>query len=102
MHPLLVPQLFHAILAVLDLIRSKVLLADVLHVARYGNYADMFLKLLKDSNDELWDVYFVFEKDSPPDEVLANYEVSLGSGLSVNDLTEPFQNVLTPQAILHM
>jgi len=42
---------------------------------RYGNYADMFLKLLKDGNDEIWDVYFVFEKDSPPDEVLANYEV---------------------------
>jgi len=42
---------------------------------RYGNYADMFLKLLKDGNDETWDVYFVFEKDSPPDEVLANYEV---------------------------
>jgi hypothetical protein len=46
---------------------------------RYGNYADMFLKLLKDGNDEIWDVYFVFEKDSPPDEVLADYEVDLAS-----------------------
>ncbi len=36
----------------------------------------MFLKLLKDGDDETWDVYFVFEKDSPPDEVLANYEVN--------------------------
>ena len=42
---------------------------------RYGNYADMFLKLLKDGNDETWDLYFVFEEDCPPDEVLANYEV---------------------------
>lgn len=41
---------------------------------KYGNYADMFLNLLKDDNDETWDLYFVFEKDSPPDEVLANYE----------------------------
>ena len=36
----------------------------------------MFLKLLKDGSDETWDVYFVFEKDSPPDEVLAKYEVN--------------------------
>lgn len=50
--------------------------SQVCLIDRYGNYADMFLKLLKDGNDETWDVYFVFEKDSPPDEVLANYEVN--------------------------
>ena len=46
-------------------------------MTRYGNYGDMFIKLLKDSEDETWDVYFVFEKDSPPDNVLANYEARL-------------------------
>ena len=34
----------------------------------------MFTKLLKDGEDETWDTYFVFEKDSPADDVLANYE----------------------------
>ena len=37
----------------------------------------MFLKLLKDGDDETWDVHCVFEKDSPPDEVLAKYEASM-------------------------
>lgn len=37
----------------------------------------MFIKLLKGGHDETWDVYFVFEKDSPADDVLANYEASL-------------------------
>lgn len=50
---------------------------QLLCLTRYGNYGDMFIKLLKDSEDETWDVYFVFEKDSPPDSVLANYEVRL-------------------------
>ena len=44
---------------------------------RYGHYGDMFKTLLKDNEDETWDVYFVFEKESPADEVLATYEVSL-------------------------
>lgn len=35
----------------------------------------MFLKLLKDSDDEVWDTYYVFEKDSPTDETLAQYKV---------------------------
>ena len=48
---------------------------------RYGNYADMFLKLLKDSEDETWDTFFVFEKDSPPNEVLAQYEASAACDL---------------------
>lgn len=43
-------------------------------MTRYGNYGDMFIKLLKDREDETWDVYFVFERDSPPDSVLAKYE----------------------------
>lgn len=42
---------------------------------RYGDYAAMFLKLLKDSADEVWDIYNVFQKDSPADEVLAKYKV---------------------------
>lgn len=37
----------------------------------------MFIKLLKDADDETWDMYFVFEKDSPADDVLAKYEASL-------------------------
>ena len=37
----------------------------------------MFVKLLKDGNDEVWDTHVVFERDSPPDEVLAQYEVSM-------------------------
>lgn len=43
---------------------------------RYGDYAAMFLKLLKDTNEEVWDIYYVFEKDSPTDETLAKYKVS--------------------------
>ena len=43
---------------------------------RYGDYAAMFLKLLKDSNEEVWDIYYVFEKNSPTDETLATYKVS--------------------------
>ena len=35
----------------------------------------MFLKLLKDSDEEVWDIYYVYEKDSPTDEVLAQYKV---------------------------
>lgn len=46
-------------------------------MTRYGNYGDMFIKLLKDKEDETWDVYFVFERDSPPDDVLAKYEARL-------------------------
>lgn len=37
----------------------------------------MFIKLLKDGKDETWDVYVVFERDSPADDVLAKYEASL-------------------------
>ena len=42
---------------------------------RYGDYAAMFLKLLKDSDEEVWDAYYVFEQDSPTDETLAKYKV---------------------------
>lgn len=35
----------------------------------------MFLKLLKDSDEEVWDTYYVFEKDSPSDAILAQYKV---------------------------
>ena len=46
-------------------------------LARYGNFADMFKKLLKDGDDEVWDTHVVFERDSPPDLVLAQYEVNM-------------------------
>lgn len=46
-------------------------------VNRYGNYGDMFIKLLKDSEDETWDLFFVFEQDSPSDDILAKYEARL-------------------------
>ena len=37
----------------------------------------MFLKLLKEGDEETWNVHHVFERDSPPDEVLAQYEASM-------------------------
>lgn len=37
----------------------------------------MFIKLLKDGEDETWDLFFVFEQDSPSDDILAKYEARL-------------------------
>lgn len=60
---------------------------------QYGNFADMFLKLLKDGDDEAWDVHCVFEKDSPPDEVLAKYECLVLTGSSADSFKDPDWNV---------
>ncbi|KAL3161473.1 hypothetical protein ABBQ32_010354 [Trebouxia sp. C0010 RCD-2024] len=59
---------------------------------KYGNYGDMFIKLLKGGHDETWDVYFVFEKDSPADDVLANYECLVLTGSSADSFKDPEWN----------
>lgn len=61
--------------------------------AKYGNFADMFMKLLKDGDDEVWDTHVVFERDSPPDEVLARYECLVLTGSSADSFRDPDWNV---------
>ena len=50
---------------------------------RFGDFGDMFLKLLKDDG-EVWDTHFIYEKDSPPDEVLAQYQASMSKVVCIN------------------
>jgi hypothetical protein len=51
-------------------------------MSRYGHYGHLFERLLRTSDDEVWDTYFPVDGDLPTDEMLSAYKVCLSGKAS--------------------